>query len=146
MRATSIVVNLPVADIEAAKGFYTDAGLDVEILPFTDTAVGTLIASGVADFGISSQIGTLTQRAAGADIKQVYAIVQTELGRLVFNDARKDIQRPRDLDGKIYGGFGGAWESAMISAMIRNDGGEGKINTIMLGTSASPETRSWPST
>jgi ABC-type nitrate/sulfonate/bicarbonate transport system substrate-binding protein len=122
--------------VAQAKGFYTDAGLDVQILPFTDTEVGTLIASGIADFGISGPIGTFTQRSAGVDIKQVYAIVQTELGRLVFNDARKDIQRPRDLDGKTYGGFGSAWESAMISAMIRNDGGEGKINTIMLGTSA----------
>jgi ABC-type nitrate/sulfonate/bicarbonate transport system substrate-binding protein len=122
--------------VAQAKGFYTDASLDVQILPFTDTAVGTLIASGIADFGISSPIGTFTQRAAGVDIKQVYAIVQTEIGRLVFNDARKDIQRPRDLDGKTYGGFGSAWETAMISAMIRNDGGEGKINTIMLGTSA----------
>jgi ABC-type nitrate/sulfonate/bicarbonate transport system substrate-binding protein len=122
--------------VAQAKGFYTDASLDVQILPFTDTAVGTLIASGIADFGISSPIGTFTQRAAGVDIKQVYAIVQTELGRLVFNDARKDIQRPRDLDGKTYGGFGSAWETAMISAMIRNDGGEGKINTIMHGTTA----------
>jgi ABC-type nitrate/sulfonate/bicarbonate transport system substrate-binding protein len=122
--------------VAQAKGFYTDAGLDVQILPFTDTEVGTLIASGIADFGISGPIATFTQRAAGVDIKQVYAIVQTELGRLVFNDARKDIQRPRDLDGKTYGGFGSAWESAMISAMIRNDGGEGKFNTIMLGTSA----------
>lgn len=122
--------------VAQAKGFYTDAGLDVQILPFTDTDVGTLIANGIADFGISSPIGTLTQRAAGADIKQVYAIVQTELGRLIFNDDRKDIQRPRDLDGKTYGGFGSAWETAMISTMIRNDGGEGKINTIMLGTSA----------
>ena len=122
--------------VAQAKGFYRDAGLDVQILPFTDTAVGTLIANGVADFGISTPIGTFTQRAAGVDIKQVYAIVQTEIGRLIVNGDRKDIQRPRDLDGKTYGGFGSAWESAMIAAMIRNDGGQGKINEIMLGTSA----------
>jgi ABC-type nitrate/sulfonate/bicarbonate transport system substrate-binding protein len=122
--------------VAQAKGFYTDARLDVEIMPFTDTSVGTLITSGVADFGISSQVSTITQRSAGVDIRQVYAIVQTELGRLIIDGARKDIQRPRDLDGKTYGGFGGAWEGVMISAMIRNDGGEGKINTIVLGTSA----------
>ena len=122
--------------VAQAKGFYRDAGLDVQILPFTDTAVGTLIANGVADFGISTPIGTFTQRAAGVDIKQVYAIVQTEIGRLIVNGDRKDIERPRDLDGKTYGGFGSAWESAMIAAMIRNDGGQGKINEIMLGTSA----------
>ncbi|MGO4564582.1 ABC transporter substrate-binding protein [Rhizobium sp. 2YAF20] len=122
--------------VAQAKGFYRDASLDVQILPFTDTAVGTLIANGVADFGISTPIGTFTQRAAGVDIKQVYAIVQTEIGRLIVNGDRKDIERPRDLDGKTYGGFGSAWESAMIAAMIRNDGGQGKVNEIMLGTSA----------
>ncbi len=53
-----------------------------------------------------------------------------------FNDSRKDIQRPKDLDGKTYGGFGSAWEEALVSAMIRADGGKGKFNTITLGTSA----------
>ena len=107
-----------------------------QILPYTDTDAGTLVANGVADFGITGAIGVFTQRAAGADIKSVYAIVQTETGRVIFNDGRKDIQRPKDLDGKTYGGFGSAWENALISAIIRNDGGEGKINTVTLGTSA----------
>ncbi|KAA0698661.1 ABC transporter substrate-binding protein [Neorhizobium sp. P12A] len=122
--------------IAQAKGFYSDAGLDVAILPYTDTDAGTLVANGVADFGVSGAIGLFTQCAAGAEIKGVYAIVQTETGRVVFNDERKDIQRPRDLDGKTYGGFGSAWETALISAMIRNDGGKGEVNTVTLGTSA----------
>ncbi|MDE1991219.1 MAG: ABC transporter substrate-binding protein [Rhizobiaceae bacterium] len=122
--------------VAQAKNFYKDAGLDVQILPYTDTGAGTLVANGVADFGIAGPIGLFTQHAAGADIKAAYAVVQTETGRVVFNDARKDIQRPRDLDGKTYGGFGSAWENALISAIIRNDGGEGKINTVTLGTSA----------
>jgi ABC-type nitrate/sulfonate/bicarbonate transport system substrate-binding protein len=122
--------------ISQAKGFYRDAGLDVAILPYTDTDAGTLVANGVADFGISGPIGIFTQRAAGAEIKVVYAIVQTETGRIVFNDDRKDIQRPRDLDGKTYGGFGSAWENALLSQVIRSDGGKGDINTVTLGTSA----------
>ncbi|MGO7969232.1 ABC transporter substrate-binding protein, partial [Rhizobium ruizarguesonis] len=40
------------------------------------------------------------------------------------------------LDGKTYGGFGGTWESALISSMIRNDGGKGDVKTVTLGTSA----------
>ncbi len=122
--------------VAQAKGFYSDAGLDVAILPYTDTDAGTLVANAVADFGISGEIGLFTQCAAGAEIKGVYAIVQTETGRVVFNDERKDIQRPRDLDGKTYGGFGSASESALISAIIRNDGGKGEFNTVTLGTSA----------
>ncbi|RUM24951.1 ABC transporter substrate-binding protein [Rhizobium vallis] len=122
--------------VAKAKGFYADAGLDVEILPFTDTSAGTLVSNGVADFGISSEIETLTQRAGGGDVKMVYGVVQTETARLIFKGGRDDIKSPRDLDGKAYGGFGGTWESALISAMIRNDGGKGDVKTVTLGTSA----------
>ncbi len=118
------------------KGFYAEAGLDVEILPYADTAAGTLISNRVADFGVAGAIGFFTQRAAGADLKAVYAVVQTETGRLVFNADRTDIQSPKDLDGKTYGGFGSDWEKALIGALIRNDGGEGKFETVTLGTSA----------
>jgi len=118
------------------KGFYAEAGLEVEILPYADTAAGTLVSNRVADFGVSGAIGFFTQRAAGADLKAVYAVVQTETGRLVFNADRTDIQRPRDLDGKTYGGFGSAWENALIATLIRNDGGKGRFETVTLGTSA----------
>ncbi|MGN6144026.1 MAG: ABC transporter substrate-binding protein [Mesorhizobium sp.] len=118
------------------KGFYAEAGLDVEILPYADTASGTLVTNRVADFGVSGAIGFFTQRAAGADLKAVYAVVQTETGRLVFKADRADIQRPRDLDGKTYGGFGSDWENALIGTLIRNDGGVDRFETVTLGTSA----------
>lgn len=118
------------------KGFYSEAGLDVEILPYGDTSAGSLISNGVADFGVTGAIGFFTQRAAGADLKAVYAVVQSETGRLVFNADRPDIQRPRDLDGKTYGGFGSNWENALIGTLIRSDGGEGRFETVTLGTSA----------
>lgn len=122
--------------VAEAKGFYEEAGLAVDILPYTDTSAGTLVANHVADFGILGSIGLFTQRTAGADLVAAYALVQTETGRLVFKADREDIQSPRDLDGKIYGGFGSAWETALISTIIRNDGGTGDFETITLGTSA----------
>ncbi|MDV3249790.1 ABC transporter substrate-binding protein [Devosia sp. BK] len=122
--------------VAKAKGFYEEAGLAVEILPYTDTSAGTLVANQVADFGILGSIGLFTQRTAGADLVATYALVQTETGRLVFNAAQQDIQSPRDLDGKIYGGFGSAWESALIDTIIRHDGGKGEFETVTLGTSA----------
>jgi ABC-type nitrate/sulfonate/bicarbonate transport system substrate-binding protein len=118
------------------KGFYRDAGLDVQILPYTDTSASTLVANHVADFGVMGSIGLLTQRTAGADLVAAYAVVQTETGRVVFKDGRQDIQRPKDLDGKTYGGFGSAWENALIRSIIRHDGGKGDFQTVTLGTSA----------
>ena len=122
--------------VAEAKGFYEEAGLAVEILPYSDTSAGTLVANGVADFGILGSIGLFTQRTAGVDLVATYALVQTETGRLVFNGERADIQSPRDLDGKTYAGFGSNWESALIGTIIRADGGEGEFETVTLGTSA----------
>jgi ABC-type nitrate/sulfonate/bicarbonate transport system substrate-binding protein len=122
--------------VAQAKGWFTDAGLDVEILPYTDTSSGTLVATGVAQFGILSAVGFHSQRSMGADMTAVMAVVQHETGRLVFNGEREDIQRPADLDGKTYAGFGSAWENALISSIIRHDGGEGSFDTVTLGTSA----------
>lgn len=118
------------------QGFYREAGLEVDILPYSDTGAGTLVANRVADFGINGTISLFTQRTAGADLKGVYAVVQSETGRVVFNAARNEIVSPRNLDGLTYGGFGGAWENALISTIIRHDGGKGNFETVTLGTSA----------
>jgi ABC-type nitrate/sulfonate/bicarbonate transport system substrate-binding protein len=122
--------------VAEALGLYEQAGLDVEILPYADVSSGTLVANKVADFGVFSAVGFFTQRAAGADLVAAYAVVQTETGRVVFLADRADIQTPRDLDGKTYGGFGSAWENALIGTIIRADGGRGEFETITLGTSA----------
>ncbi|AGB45630.1 ABC-type nitrate/sulfonate/bicarbonate transport system, periplasmic component [Mesorhizobium australicum WSM2073] len=118
------------------KGFYREAGIEVDILPYSDTGAGTLVANHVADFGINGTISLFTQKTAGADLKGVYAVVQSETGRLVFNAARSEIKSPKDLDGLTYGGFGSAWETALISTIIRHDGGKGDFETVTLGTSA----------
>lgn len=122
--------------VAQAKGYYAEAGLDVTILPYSDTAAGTLVANQVADFGIMGTVSLYTQRAAGADLVAAFAVTQTETGRVVFNADRTDIQRPADLDGLTYGGFGSAWETALINTIIRHDGGEGTFETVTLGTSA----------
>ncbi|ESY86289.1 myristoyl transferase [Mesorhizobium sp. LNHC220B00] len=118
------------------KGFYREAGLEVDILPYSNTGAGALVANHVADFGINGTISLFTQKTAGADLQGVYAVVQSETGRLVFNAVRSEIKSPKDLDGLTYGGFGSAWETALISTIIRHDGGKGDFETVTLGTSA----------
>lgn len=117
-------------------GFYKDAGLEVNILPYSDTTAGVLVANEVADFGIVSTIGLFTKRAAGDDLVATYAVVQHETGRLVFMDNREDIRSPKDLDGKTYAGFGTDWERRLIETLIRHDGGKGEFEIVTLGTSA----------
>lgn len=118
------------------RGFYTDAGLDVELLPFSDTSSAALLAGGLADFAYVPSLAFMSARIAGADITALWATMQRETGRLVYNADNSEITRPADLSGKTYAGFGSAWETALIGTMIRNDGGTPEWDTVTLGTGA----------
>lgn len=118
------------------KGFYAEAGLTVELLPYSDTSSAALLAGGTADFGYLSALGFLSAKAGGADLTALWATMQHETGRLVYNSDNAAITRPADLSGKTYAGFGSAWEAALIAAMIRNDGGDPVWDTVTLGTGA----------
>ncbi len=118
------------------RGLYDAAGLEVEILPYSDTSSTALLAAGVADFAYMTSLGFMSARAAGADILALWVTMQHETGRLVYNSANTAITRPADLSGMTYAGFGSAWEDALISTMIRNDGGEPIYDTVTLGTGA----------
>ncbi|APE44569.1 myristoyl transferase [Sulfitobacter alexandrii] len=118
------------------KGWYADAGLDVEILPYTDSASTALLAAGAVDFAYMTALGFMTAKAGGAEIIALWATMQREAGRLVYNTSNAAISRPADLQGKVYAGFGTAWEAALISTMIENDGGVADYETVTLGTGA----------
>ncbi len=118
------------------NGFYNEAGLSVEILPYSDTSSAALLAGGATDFGYLTSLGFLSARAGGAGLTALWATMQHEAGRLVYNSDNAAIARPADLSGKTYAGFGSAWEAALIGTMIRNDGGEPVWDTVTLGTGA----------
>ena len=118
------------------RGLYEAAGLEVDILPYSDSASTALLAAGVTDFAYMTSLGFMSARAAGADITALWATMQHETGRVVYNSDNPEITRPADLTGKTYAGFGSAWEHALISTMIRTDGGEPSYGTVTLGTGA----------
>jgi ABC-type nitrate/sulfonate/bicarbonate transport system substrate-binding protein len=119
-----------------AKGWYDAAGLDVEILPYGDTAPEQLVANGKADFGFSYQAGLIYARAGGAPIKQVYANVVKNQYEIAYRESRSDITRPRDLDGKTYAGFGTPDEKPTLSYVIKKDGGTGDFKSVALSAAA----------
>lgn len=118
------------------KGFFDEAGLQVDILPYSDSASTALLAAGAVDFAYMTSLGFMSAKAGGADITALWVTMQREAGRLVYNSENPDITRPADLAGKTYAGFGSAWEDALISTMIRNDGGTPEYDTVTLGTGA----------
>jgi ABC-type nitrate/sulfonate/bicarbonate transport system substrate-binding protein len=118
-----------------ANGWYADAGVDLEVLPYGGTAPEAVVAAGQAECGISFQDSLTFAAAAGAPIRSVMAILQhTAQDIAVLADS--SIRRPRDLDGKVYAGFGYPNEVPTLQAVIRNDGGTGEFDTVTLDTAA----------
>lgn len=117
-------------------GYFREAGLDVEFLPYNATSPDTLVDAGAADFGITFQDSFTYSKAAGADITSVMAILQHWATGIAVRADRADIRSPRDLDGKIYAGFGGPGEVPKMQAVIRADGGRGEFRTEVLDTAA----------
>jgi NitT/TauT family transport system substrate-binding protein len=118
-----------------AKGWYDDANLKVDVLPFVDASPDTLVANGNADIGISFPASVIYSRAAGLDLVSVAAILQsnpTELAVL----ASSDIHSPKDFDGKTYAGFGLPYEEPQIKTVVVKDGGTGNFNVATLNTFA----------
>ncbi len=118
------------------EGWFAAAGLDVEFLPYNNTPPDTLVGSGAADFGISFQDSFTYAKAGGADIVSVMAVLQHWASEIAVRADRADITSPRDLDGKTYGGFGAAYEVPKMQAVIRDSGGSGTFENVVLGTAA----------
>lgn len=122
--------------VAEAEGYFADAGLDVEILPYGSTSSTQLVSAGEADFGIGGQSGVQMARTSGLDVISVYRVTQTDTGRLVALNSREDITRPKDLDGKIFGGFGAPLFPALAKSTIQGDGGTGTFEEVVLDTGA----------
>ena len=118
------------------EGWFRAAGLDVEFLPYNNASPDTLVSAGAAEFGISFQDSFTFSKAAGADITSVMAVLQHWATQIAVRADRADITSPKDLDGKVSGGFGAAYEEPKMRAVIRDAGGAGDFTTVVLGTAA----------
>ncbi|MFN0096350.1 MAG: ABC transporter substrate-binding protein [Dehalococcoidia bacterium] len=107
------------------KGYYKDAGLDVKIVEPAAGGVEQVIATGKAEFGISVQEAVVPARAEGVPIVSIAAILQHNDSSLMAL-AKSGIKRPKDLEGKTYGGFGGPLETEIVSRLVACDGGDPK--------------------
>lgn len=117
-------------------GYYRAAGIDLEILPYANTAPETLVGHGKADFGLSYSAGVAFARGAGADVVSVFAVLQHTALEIGVRADRSDIRSPKDLDGKTYAGFGTPDEKPLLETVIRHAGGKGTFKDVTLNTSA----------
>ena len=109
--------------IAKAKGWYEDAGLDVEIVEPGAGGVDQTVAAGAAHFGISVQENVIPAREQGLPVVAIAAVIEHNTSSLIaLGD--EGIEGPGDLAGKTYGGWGGALETALISKLVECGGGD----------------------
>jgi ABC-type nitrate/sulfonate/bicarbonate transport system substrate-binding protein len=118
------------------EGWFKQAGLDVQFLPYNNSSADTLVSSGAAEFGVSFQDTFTFAKTAGGDLTSVMAVLQHWGTEIAVSADRADIRTPADLDGKTYGGFGAAYEEPKMRTVIKNAGGRGEFKTVVLGTAA----------
>ncbi len=121
--------------VAQAKGWYQQAGVKLQILPYNSTAPETLMGAGQADCGISFQDSMTFAVAAGVRIKSVMAILQHTASAIAVL-ADSGITRPRQLEGKTYAGFGYPNEVPTLKAVIEADGGAGAFNVVTADSTA----------
>src|SRR5436190_4377846 len=121
--------------VAQANGWYADTGVDLKVLPYGTTAPEALIAARQAECGISFQDALTFAAAGGAPIVSVMAILQHTAQEIAVL-ASSNIERPRQLDGRTYAGFGYPNEVPTLQSVIRADGGKGDFKSVTLETAA----------
>ncbi len=121
--------------VAQADGTYADQAIDLQVIPYATTSPEILVSSGAADCGISTQEGATFAIAAGAKERSVMAILAHTATEIATRDDGS-VTRPKDLDGKLYAGFGLPQEVPELQAVIKHDGGTGKFKVATLDTAA----------
>lgn len=106
------------------KGWYEEEGLDLQIItPSDNMSVEQIVAVGRADFGISFQEWVTYARVQGVPLVSIAAVIQHNTsGFISLKD--KNITRPKDFEGKTYGGWGMPIEEVILKAFVEGDGGD----------------------
>jgi NitT/TauT family transport system substrate-binding protein len=103
----------------AEKGFYKDAGLDVDILEGgTDIVPQTVLAQGNADYAIAWVPKALQSREQGAGITDVGQIYQRS-GTLQVSFKKEDLATAAELKGKKVGNWGFGNEFELFAGMTK---------------------------
>ena len=121
--------------VAQALGYFDEANLDVTIQEPTDLQVETVVVSGAAEFGVSYQELATYALADDVPIVSLAAIIQHNTSGFVTLHEQDPIERPADMAGMVYGGFGQPdLELAVLDRLLECDGAEpGTIEYVDVG-------------
>lgn len=107
------------------KGYFADAGLEVEIVQPPENGAEVLVASGKAQFAMSFQ-DSLAPAFSGASplpVTAVAAVIQHNTSGIVSRKG-EGMERPKGLEGKKYATWDLPVEKATIKEVVEGDGGD----------------------
>ncbi|WP_040949190.1 ABC transporter substrate-binding protein [Gorillibacterium massiliense] len=115
------------------KGYYEQEGLNVQIIEPGAGGADQMVASGEVPFGVSYQEGLTYARTQGVPLVALAAVIQHNTSGLA-SPVAKNIKSPKDFEGKIYGGYGGPSEEAVVRSLTELDGGDpDKVKIVNIG-------------
>lgn len=107
------------------KGYFAEAGLNVDIVQPPEDGAAILVASGKAQFGISFQ-DEMMPAVVGDDpmpITAVAAVLQHNTSGIISR-AGEGIDRPKGMEGKKYATWDLDLEKATLRQVVEADGGD----------------------
>ncbi|MFU1797925.1 ABC transporter substrate-binding protein [Paenibacillus azoreducens] len=101
------------------KGYYAEEGLNVEIMQPGAGGSDAMVASGKVPFGVSIQENVTQGRTQGVPLVSIAAVIQHNTSGFAA-PVDRNIKKPKDFEGKTYGGWGSPVEQAVISSIMEN--------------------------
>lgn len=114
------------------QGLYAAAGLQVtlrspEADAYAITPARRLLA-GEVELAVASSETVLSYRTAATpvEVTAVAALLQGDTSAIAVL-AASGIERPAQLDGRIYGSYQARFEDHIVRELVKNDGGQGSL-------------------
>jgi len=107
------------------KGFFEEAGLEVEIVQPPEDGAVVLVASGKAQFGVSFQDSLAPAFVEGESlpVTAVASVIQHNTSGIISR-AGEGMERPKGMEGHSYATWNGAIELATVEKVMEADGGD----------------------
>lgn len=117
------------------KGYFSEEGLDVEIIMPGEGGADPIVASGRGDFGISAQEAVTLARSENVPIVSIAAIIQHNTSGFA-SPVEKNITSPKGFEGKTYGGWGSPIEESVIDTLMKQENADvKKVSFLNIGSS-----------
>ena len=96
--------------------YFSDSGLEVEIIQPSEGENIQVVAAGKAQFAVSSQEAVTMARAEDIPVVSIAAVIQHNTSAFAsLKDS--NIRTVRDFEGKRYGGWGSPVEEAVLARL-----------------------------